>query len=54
MRHSKNLTNNEINGGMKMLQLKNSKVELDKQLILSLDKIQLPYGQFNVLAGPSG
>lgn len=37
-----------------MLQLNNSKVELDKQLILSLDKIQLPYGQFNVLAGPSG
>ena len=39
---------------MNMLQLKNTKVELDKQLILSLDKIQLPYGQFNVLAGPSG
>lgn len=37
-----------------MLQLKNIRVELDKQQILSLDDVTLPYGQFNVLAGPSG
>lgn len=37
-----------------MLTLTNSNVELDKQLILSLDEIKLAYGQFNVLAGPSG
>ncbi|MFT6924844.1 MAG: putative ABC transport system ATP-binding protein [Psychromonas sp.] len=37
-----------------MLKLTDAKVELDKQLILSLDEIELAYGQFNVLAGPSG
>ena len=37
-----------------MLQLKESEVELDKQLILSVDEITLPYKQFNVLTGPSG
>jgi len=37
-----------------MLKLNHSQVELDKQLILSIDNITLSYGQFNVLAGPSG
>lgn len=37
-----------------MLTLTNTQVQLDNQLILSVDNVTLAYGQFNVLAGPSG
>ncbi|MEI6896589.1 MAG: ATP-binding cassette domain-containing protein [Psychromonas sp.] len=37
-----------------MLTVANAKAKYDKQLILSIDKAELPYGQFNVLTGPSG
>lgn len=37
-----------------MLTVTNINTELDKQKILSIDKAELAYGQFNVLTGPSG